>query len=93
MKINLLSFFLFVVSGLFAQDITSTIRGIVSDADSKYPIPGVNVFLISGDSIRGVNTDGDGKFRFGGVKVGSLKDRMAAGYEKNKGLINRRRGL
>ena len=31
--------------------------------------------------------------RTGGVKVGSLKDRMAAGYERNKGLINRRRGL
>ena len=28
-----------------------------------------------------------------GVKVGSLKDRMAAGYERNKNLINRRRGL
>jgi hypothetical protein len=82
-KINLLSFFLFVVSGLFAQDITSTIRGIVSDADSKYPIPGVNVFLISGDSIRGVNTDGDGKFRFEGVKVGrhALKVSMI-GYEE-----------
>ena len=28
-----------------------------------------------------------------GVQVGSLKDRMAAGYDRSKGLINRRRGL
>ncbi len=50
---------------------TQTIRGIVVDNDSKYPLIGVNVTLANaGDNLLGASSDTDGTFRISNVPVG-----------------------
>lgn len=54
-----------------AQSITQTIRGKVVDEESKFPLFGVTVRLLSDTTgVTGVVTDQDGAFRFDHVPVG-----------------------
>lgn len=55
----------------FAQDeqLTQTVRGVITDAESKTPMPGVVVVLVSNQQINAV-TDSNGYFSLAGVPVG-----------------------
>ncbi|MDX2283375.1 MAG: TonB-dependent receptor [Bacteroidia bacterium] len=55
-----------------AQSLTQTIRGTVVDADSKYPLAGVTVVLLSETNtpITGANTDDQGNYRLSSVPLG-----------------------
>jgi hypothetical protein len=50
---------------------TQTVRGVVMDSESKFPLPGVNVILISDTTIRlGAATSTNGQFKIEGVPLG-----------------------
>lgn len=70
-KYSLLIILLFVCSALFAQEVTQVIRGTVVDAESQFPLIGVNVVVTSLEGgVVGVTTDLDGNYRIEGVPVG-----------------------
>ena len=80
MKRNLLSLFitsiftlLFTInlSNCLAQTPTQTIRGIVYDAESNFPLTGATVLLMKDSSIvKGIYSDENGKYRFDEIAVG-----------------------
>ena len=63
--------FLFLISPylLYAQG-TQTIRGKVIDKQSKFPIEGVNVVLLSTDPVKATVSDAQGEFKFTEVPAG-----------------------
>lgn len=70
-SISILFLLLSVVS-LQAQPITQTIRGTVVDSESRFPLPGVNVVLVTDDTdnFKGTSTDANGTFSIEGVPLG-----------------------
>ncbi|TNE82158.1 MAG: TonB-dependent receptor [Bacteroidetes bacterium] len=72
MKRSLLMFcILFSLLGVNAQPITQTIRGKVVDKESKYPLTGVTIKLLTDTSgTRGCASDVDGNFVLENVPVG-----------------------
>jgi hypothetical protein len=68
MKINIFLMLLFVCSVISGQQ---TIKGTIVDLESKYPLPGVNVVVISDTTkLLGAATDMYGKFKIEGVSLG-----------------------
>jgi hypothetical protein len=62
--------FLFTLKQLYAQP-SQTLRGTVTDYDSKFPLTGVNVILYKDTVItKVVSTDENGNYRMEGVPVG-----------------------
>lgn len=65
-----------LVSGqLYSQTPVQSVRGRVTDADSRTGLPGANVILLNSQPLAGTITDADGYFVLTGVPVGrqSLK--------------------
>jgi hypothetical protein len=60
--------FILASSTVFAQ--TETIRGTITDVESKVPLIGATVILLDSDPIVGASTDIDGKFKLENVAVG-----------------------
>ena len=62
----------FLLAGLClkAQDITQTIRGIVLDKESKAPLAGAAVAVLTSDPLAGDVTEVDGQFKIQNVKIG-----------------------
>jgi hypothetical protein len=65
----LISLFLFSFLTVFSQ-YTQTIRGTITDQDSKQPLLGVNVVITTTDPQKGTTSDPDGAFRFEDIPVG-----------------------
>jgi hypothetical protein len=57
-------------SEIQAQNLTQTIRGRLTDAQSKAPIIGANVIITSTDPLMGSSTDYDGYFKIEKVPLG-----------------------
>ena len=76
MKYKIFLFLTFVTLGLHAQDIQ--IQGVVLDASSSEPLPGVNV-LVKGTS-RGTAADFDGNFMLTGLTQGEVLVFTYLGY-------------
>ncbi|HXP48532.1 MAG TPA: TonB-dependent receptor, partial [Bacteroidia bacterium] len=73
MKKRFSIFFLLISSlTLFAQNVTQKIHGIVTDAQSQSPLPGVVVRVLNSDSLIGTATDADGKYVLSGVHIGHV---------------------
>ncbi|MEN9523229.1 MAG: hypothetical protein RL065_1606 [Bacteroidota bacterium] len=74
MKFILKSFFLFslalITFSIQAQNSTQTIRGSVSDKQSKTSLIGASVSLINSSPVLGDATNNDGKFKINNVPVG-----------------------
>lgn len=60
----------FMAIQLPAQDLTQTVRGIVTDKISQSPLPGVVVVLLNRDPKKGITTDENGVFKLTEVPVG-----------------------
>ncbi len=70
----------------FAQQVTQTIRGTVTDQDTRMPLPGANVVELN--SGLGATTDAEGNFRIEKVPVGRANLMITfIGYE-DKALPN-----
>lgn len=61
---------------------TQTIRGVVTDQESRMPIIGAAVIVVGSDPLIGATTDLDGKFNLPKVKVGRVDLQVSyLGYE------------
>ncbi len=70
LKIFLLVFFLLIeFSGVYAQ-FTQTVRGIVTDKDTRQPLSSVRVSLIGSNPPLGSVTDSMGRFKINNVPIG-----------------------
>jgi len=61
---------LFFVRGLYAQSVTQTVRGVVTDKVTRETLIGAVVLLIDSAHQTGSITDVDGKFHINGVPLG-----------------------
>lgn len=61
---------LFTAPALHAQQITQTIKGSITDKDSKIPLPGATVYLSDTDPPTGTITNENGDFRLDNVETG-----------------------
>lgn len=67
---------------IHAQEYTQTVKGKITDADSRVTLPGATVILVGSDPLIGAVTDMDGNFKLEKVPVGR-QDFMVTfiGYE------------
>ena len=81
------SFFLlllitFTVKVSFAVNPTQTIRGVITDADTRVSIPGANVVILATSPLLGSTSDADGKFVIEHVPAGRYNIKVSfMGYE------------
>ncbi|HMQ49596.1 MAG TPA: TonB-dependent receptor [Saprospiraceae bacterium] len=82
-KYYLLALLLCASASVQAQDLTQVVRGTVVDAESQFPLIGVNVAIPSENgSFVGGSTDVDGRFRIEGVPLGRCQIELSyLGYE------------
>lgn len=87
----LLASVLFIGSYSLAQTGVGTIRGAISDKDSKEPIPFANVILYrNGAQVGGAKTDFDGKFQINSIEPGSYDVEfryVGYGTQRKNGVI------
>jgi hypothetical protein len=66
-----------------AADLHQTIRGKITDTDSKTPVIGANVIVLDSDPLLGASTDAEGNFRIEKVPVGRVSLKVTCiGYEE-----------
>jgi hypothetical protein len=83
MRVSILLFLILCTLSLHAQTLTQTIRGTVTDKDSRVTLPGVNIVVLNTDPLLGAGTDMDGNFRITGVPVGFQTLKVSfVGYEE-----------
>jgi len=76
------AFLFFAFGGWSQQQTQSAISGVVTDAQSGYPLPGVTLVVTNTDPLLGAVTDIDGRFRIGNVPVGRHQlNATSIGYE------------
>lgn len=81
-KNYLIFFFIFLFAGGYCQELTGTIRGKVTDKQSGFEIPGVNISVTSVEPIQGGASDVFGNFRVENIPVGRHTIRVSLiGYE------------
>lgn len=67
----------------FSQNLTQTIRGSITDQDSKAPLIGVTVLLVNSNPLIGVSTDMNGHFKLDQVPIGRAVLKLSyLGYEE-----------
>ena len=72
------------ISVSFAQQLTQTIRGTITDVDSKLPLIGAEVILLGTDPFIGTATDENGAFRLENIPIGRVSLQLNyLGYENN----------
>ncbi|MFI5136116.1 MAG: carboxypeptidase regulatory-like domain-containing protein, partial [Chitinophagales bacterium] len=83
-KKNFLTIILIEISSLIYAQPTQTIRGAVTDYDSKISLIGVNVVVMKDSSIiSGATTDEDGNYKIEKVPVGRFKVKFSyIGYQQ-----------
>jgi hypothetical protein len=83
--IRIVGIVLLLISGTatFSQTITQTIRGRVTDRDTKISLVGVNVLIVGANPPVGTITDENGNFRLTGIPVGRIDIKLSyIGYEE-----------
>ena len=66
-----------------ASDLYQTIRGTITDQDSKSPVIGANIIIINSNPLLGSSTDTFGNFRIEKVQVGRVSLKISCiGYEE-----------
>ncbi len=82
MNIYLSILFSFLLINGFNQDLTTSIRGTITDKASQAPLIGVNVILIGSDPIKGTITDFNGEFLLKDIPIGRQSLQISfIGYE------------
>jgi hypothetical protein len=66
-----------------ASDLQQTLRGVITDQDSKNPVIGANIIIINSIPLLGSSTDEKGQFRIEKVSVGRVSLKITCiGYEE-----------
>ncbi len=86
MKRLLFLFIAFLISSTIDAQLTeittTTVRGVVIDKQSQFPIPGATIVLMDSDPVKGTVSDVDGKFRLEEVPAGRQSIQVVMiGYE------------
>ncbi len=64
-------------------DLYQTIRGKITDQDSKTPVIGANIIILDSNPLLGSNTNEDGDFRIEKVPIGRASLKISCiGYEE-----------
>lgn len=80
-SLTLLTLLMFVTLA-FSQEFTQTIRGTITDNDSKMPLIGATVIIPGSDPIIGTITDVNGVFRLQDIPIGRISLQLSyIGYE------------
>ena len=80
-SLTLLTLLMFVTLA-FSQEFTQTIRGTITDNDSKMPLIGATVIIPGSDPIIGTITDVNGVFRLQNIPIGRISLQLSyIGYE------------
>jgi hypothetical protein len=82
-KLTLTSLIIVMCMSLaFSQNLTQTIRGTITDNDSKLPLPGATVIIPGTDPVNGTITDANGIFRLLNIPIGRISLQLSyIGYE------------
>lgn len=74
---------LMAVAPNFAQSLTQTVRGKLTDAQSGSPLIGANIYVLDTDPIMGASSDMDGYFKIENVPLGRQVLKVSyMGYEE-----------
>ena len=66
----------------FSQNFTQTVRGVVTDGDSKVPLIGATVVIKGSSPLIGTSTDVSGNFKIKNVRIGRIALQLSyLGYE------------
>lgn len=77
------SFILLSYFDSHALDLTQTVRGRITDADSRAPVIGANVVVVESDPLLGSSTNVSGDFKIAEVPVGRISLKVTSiGYEE-----------
>ena len=80
--ISALLLILFISYGNSQKTYNQNIRGVILDKASQFPLSGVNVILLGGDSQHGTITNDEGEFRFEKIVIGRYDIQVSyLGYE------------
>jgi hypothetical protein len=68
---------------LMAQELTQTVKGKITDADTKGPLPGANIVMLNGGNmLKGTAADANGNFKIENVPLGRQSFKITfLGYE------------
>ncbi|SFH05790.1 TonB-dependent receptor [Pedobacter insulae] len=83
-QIGTIIFFLFFsFTAAFSQNLNQTVRGVITDQDSKQPIEGATVVIADSNPLKVILTRKDGSFRFDNMPIGRITIHVSnVGYEK-----------
>ena len=83
MRLTSLAILLLIFSKIsFSQNYTQTVKGTITDKDSKAPLWGASVVVLNGSTIKGVLSDSSGAFKLENVLVGRHTIKITfIGYE------------
>lgn len=87
MPIKMKSSLIVFILSIFAQFAESqvpvqTLRGVITDKDSKQSLPGATVVILNTDPLLGTTSDADGKFKISNIPVGRYSVKISyIGYE------------
>lgn len=70
MKIKFFLILMLATSGISAQQLTQTVKGTITDIDTKTPLAGASIVLSGSDPIIATISDGDGQFKLEKVPIG-----------------------
>lgn len=66
----------------YCQELTQTVRGMLTDNDSKLPLTGAEVIILGTDPLIGTVTDANGNFRLEEITIGRITLQVSyLGYE------------
>lgn len=66
----ILTLFLFSTQSVFSQTLTQTVKGEITDSETKAPLIGATVVILGTEPLMGSSTDANGKFRIPNVPIG-----------------------
>lgn len=77
-----LIFLIVIIADSFSQGLNQTIRGLVTDQDSKLPIAGATVAIAGSNPLKATITDAQGVFRLENIPIGRFTIKVSSmGFE------------
>lgn len=76
-------FLIFLFTSAFSQNLNQTVRGVITDQDSKQPITGATIAIAGSNPLKVILSNKDGSFRFDNMPIGRISLHVSnVGYEK-----------